>query len=167
MTIQIRQRNYTGWSSLRSLSKGTLPDVVADFVFIIWATSCAPGEDADQSGHPPSLIRVFAVRMKKAWVLSYPLSAQLRLIRLGGCPGWPESSLGAHAILLVLSWSGSVFFTYIFAQFISQISTFRLIKAFFKRVKFLQCYTIFSSILSTILSSFNATPSSHQYCQPF
>ena len=29
--------------------------------------------------HPPSLIRVFAVRMKKAWVLSYPLSAQRRL----------------------------------------------------------------------------------------
>ena len=27
-----------------------------------------------------SLIRVFAIRMKKAWVLSYPLSAQLRLI---------------------------------------------------------------------------------------
>ena len=26
--------------------------------------------------HPPSLISVFAVRMKKAWVLSYPLSAQ-------------------------------------------------------------------------------------------
>ena len=26
------------------------------------------------------------------------------LIRLGGCPGWSESSLGAHAILLVLSW---------------------------------------------------------------
>ena len=25
--------------------------------------------------HPPSLIRVFAVRMKEAWVLSYPLSA--------------------------------------------------------------------------------------------
>ena len=29
--------------------------------------------------HPPSLIRVFAVRMKKLWVLSYPLSAQRRL----------------------------------------------------------------------------------------
>ena len=27
----------------------------------------------------PSLIRVFAVRMKKAWVLSYPLSAQRKL----------------------------------------------------------------------------------------
>ena len=29
--------------------------------------------------HPPSLIRVFAVCTKKAWVLSYPLSAQQRL----------------------------------------------------------------------------------------
>ena len=40
---------------------------------------CAPSEDSDQPGHLPSLIRVFAVRMKKAWVLSYPLSAQRRL----------------------------------------------------------------------------------------
>ena len=52
---------------------------------INWAASwqnqkcgCAPREDSDQPGHPPSLIRVFAVRMKKAW-LSYPLSAQRRL----------------------------------------------------------------------------------------
>ena len=29
------------------------------------------------------------------------------LIRLDGCPGWPESSLGAHIILLVLSCCGS------------------------------------------------------------
>ena len=58
---------------------------------------CAPSEDSDQPGHPPSLIRVFTVRMKKAWVLSYPLSAQRRLIRLGGCPSWSESSLGAHS----------------------------------------------------------------------
>ena len=28
------------------------------------------------------------------------------LIRLGGCPGWSESSLGAHASLLVLSRGG-------------------------------------------------------------
>ena len=33
----------------------------------------------DQPGHPPSLIRVFDVRMKKAWVLSYQLSAERRL----------------------------------------------------------------------------------------
>ena len=30
------------------------------------------------------------------------------LIRLGRCPGWSECSLGAHAILLVLSWGGSI-----------------------------------------------------------
>ena len=35
--------------------------------------------DSDQPGHPPSLIRVFAVCMKKPWVLSYPLSTQRRL----------------------------------------------------------------------------------------
>ena len=40
---------------------------------------CAPSEDSDQPGHSPSLIRVFAVRMKKAWVLSYPMSTQRRL----------------------------------------------------------------------------------------
>ena len=51
-----------------------------------WAASwqnkqcgCTPSEDSDQPEHPPSLIKVFAVRMKKAWVLSYPLSAQQRL----------------------------------------------------------------------------------------
>ena len=40
---------------------------------------CAPSEDSDQPGHLPSLIRVFTVCMKKACVLSYPLSAQRRL----------------------------------------------------------------------------------------
>ena len=42
---------------------------------IHWADS----EDSDQPGHPSRLIRVFAVRMKKARVLSYPLSGQRRL----------------------------------------------------------------------------------------
>ena len=42
--------------------------------------------------------------MKKAWVLSYPLSAQLRLIRLGRCPGWSDiDQAGCTLILLVLS----------------------------------------------------------------
>ena len=63
----------------------------------------APSEDSDQPEHPPSLTRIFAVRMKKAWVLSYLLSAQRRLHRLDGCPGWSESSLDAQVILLVLS----------------------------------------------------------------
>ena len=39
----------------------------------------APSEDSDQPVHPPSLIRVFAVRMNKHWILSYPLSALRRL----------------------------------------------------------------------------------------
>ena len=50
--------------------------------------------------------------MKKAWVLSYPLSAQPRLIRLGRCPGprliWVFA--GRTFILLVLSWGGLVIF---------------------------------------------------------
>ena len=69
-----------------------------------WAASwqnqqndCAPSKESDQPGHPPSLIRIFAVRLKKSWVLSYPLSAQRRLIRLEECPGWSESSLGAKS----------------------------------------------------------------------
>ena len=65
--------------------------------------TCEPSEDSDQTGNPPSLIRVSAVHMKKPWVLSYPLSAQRRLIRLCGCPGWSESSLCARVILLILS----------------------------------------------------------------
>ena len=43
--------------------------------------ACAASEDSDQPGHPPSLIRVFAARMKKHWDISYmyTLSAQRRL----------------------------------------------------------------------------------------
>ena len=52
-------------------------------------------------------IRVFAVHIKKHWLLSYPLSALRRQIRLDGCPGWSESLLGAQIILLVLPWDGS------------------------------------------------------------
>ena len=41
--------------------------------------ACVPSKDSYQPRHPPSLIGVFAVHMKKAWDLSYPLSAQRRL----------------------------------------------------------------------------------------
>ena len=65
--------------------------------------ACAPSKDSDQPGHPPSLISVFAVRMKKAWVHSYPLSAQQRL-----WSDWADARLiwvftGHTVILLVLS----------------------------------------------------------------
>ena len=47
--------------------------------------TCVPSEDSDQPGHPPSLIG-----------LCCQLSFQQRLIRLSGCPGWPESLLIAQ-----------------------------------------------------------------------
>ena len=52
------------------------------WVFALWQnqqSECAPSEDSDQPGHPPSVIRVFTVRIKKACTLSYPLSAPRRL----------------------------------------------------------------------------------------
>ena len=52
----------------------------------VWAAAqqnqqneCAPSKDSDQPGRPPSLIRALAVRLRKAWILSYPLSGQRRL----------------------------------------------------------------------------------------
>ena len=30
--------------------------------------TCAPSEDSDQPGHPPSLVRVFAVRLKEGCI---------------------------------------------------------------------------------------------------
>ena len=86
--------------SLHLCVKGWLRVVIVALPGIfIWAATwqnqqsdCAPSEDSDQPGHPPRLIRVFAVRMKSAWVLSYPLSAHRR------CPGWSESSLSAQSL---------------------------------------------------------------------
>ena len=80
---------------------------------IKWAASrqnqqidCAPKEDSDQPGHPPSLIRVFAVRMKKAWALSYPLSAQRRL-----WSDWADAQADlslpwahSHFVGVIISW---------------------------------------------------------------
>ena len=75
---------WTG--SLQSPSKPQVDSMIMKGSLKIWAATwqnqhCgyAPSEDSDQPGHLPSLIRVFAARMKKPWVLSYPLSAQQRL----------------------------------------------------------------------------------------
>ena len=58
--------------------------------------ACAPSEDSDQPGHPPSLIRIFAVRMKKAWALSFPLSAQRRR--------WPDCLISLRCPQLKKAW---------------------------------------------------------------
>ena len=48
----------------------------------------------DQPGHLPCLIRVLAVHLKKAWVLSYPLSVQWRL-----WSDWADAQADAQADL--------------------------------------------------------------------
>ena len=51
---------------------------------------------------------VFVVRSVGSWGPKFFFMWTAKtLIRLGGCPGWCESLLGAHTILLVLSWGGS------------------------------------------------------------
>ena len=50
----------------------------------------------DQPGHPPSLIRVFTVCSMGSKGPKLSSWAQRRLIRLGRCSAWSESSLGAQ-----------------------------------------------------------------------
>ena len=76
-----------------------------------WAASwqnqqngCAPSEDSDQPGHP--VWSVFPVHMKKAWILSYPLSAQRRL----RCPVWSWS------LILTLCWAHIHFVGFVMRQ---------------------------------------------------
>ena len=83
--------------------------------FAVWAATwqnqtsdCAPSEDSDQPGHPPSLIRVFAVRMKKAWVLSYPLGIQRRL-----WSDWADAQAD-----LSLRWAHTHFVGFVMSQLI-------------------------------------------------
>ena len=56
-------------------------------------SECMPSEDSDRPGHPPSLIRVFAVRIGSLATIKHTVKT---LIRLGRCSGWSESSLGAQ-----------------------------------------------------------------------
>ena len=73
---------------------------------------CAPSKDSDQPGHPPSLISLRCALNRYLRTLAFFMRTVKtdqtgRMQRLGGCPGWTESSLGAHAISLVLAWGGS------------------------------------------------------------
>ena len=98
----------------------------------IWAArwqnqqnDCAPSKDSDQPGHPASLIRLFAVRMKKHWDLNYLLSAQWRLIRLGGCPGWSFACRTCHFVgffVRQLIYLFYFFYSYILAWFSVKIA---------------------------------------------
>ena len=103
--------------------------------FSIWAATwqnqqsdCAPSEDSDQPGHPPCLIRVFAVCMKKPWVLSYLLSAQRRLwsdwadaqadpsLRWAHMPHCWFCHEAAHLVFMYLRWFRLAFHFFIQMQ---------------------------------------------------
>ena len=66
---------------------------------------CAPSKDlASDKSDPSSLCTL--------WIAKDPKTSsggQQRPIRLSGCPGWYESSLGTQVIILVLSCSSSFF----------------------------------------------------------
>ena len=85
--------------------------------------SKVPIEDSDQPGHLPSLIRVFTVRMKKAWVLSYPLSAQRKL--------W--SDWAAAQADLSLRWADSNFVGFVMR--LLKLSSNTYLNCFFQHVK--------------------------------
>ena len=67
--------------------------------------ACVPSEDSDQPGHPPSLINLPCPHEESSGPSKLPIhwGTAKTLIRLGGYPGWSESSLGAQIMLLVLS----------------------------------------------------------------
>ena len=87
--------------------------------------SCQIQEQMSRNMTKPTKWMCAQRRLRSAWASAQPdqslrcalngsLSTQAffmwtakPLIRLGGCPGWSASSLGAHAILLVLSCRGS------------------------------------------------------------
>ena len=101
--------------------------------FTIWAATwqnqqsdCAPSEDSDQPGHQSSLIKVFAVRMKKPWVLSYPLSAQRRL-----WSDWADAQAD-----LRLRWAHTFFVGFVMSRLISfkYAHNFQHMKAFIERL---------------------------------
>ena len=67
-------------------------------------SQCAPCQDSDQPGNLPSLIRDAQVDQSLRCLYEESLGPQLptertvkTLIRLGECPGWSESLLGAHS----------------------------------------------------------------------
>ena len=98
---------------------------------------------------------LYITRDGKLWLAGF-FSAKIRKQQVNWLPCEVEAlcisaSVKHFSPYIIQSKYQACLLTYIFAQFISQISTFRLIKTFFKRVKFFQCYTIFSSILTTIL----------------
>ena len=103
MTVDLRffkivsQESVTGWhlmytelSVIRGLCGSSELSVVRIWFRCIWyngylsrdmtkQSDCAPSEDSDRLGHPPSLIRVFAVRSTGSWGHKLSSCGQRRL----------------------------------------------------------------------------------------
>ena len=69
--------------------------------------TCAPSQDSDQPGHPPSLIRVFTVHSKGSQGPNASSCGQQRLWSDWADAQADQSLLGTQVILLVLSCTGS------------------------------------------------------------
>ena len=86
LTDNKQRETLSSPSKMITLLRRTELTITHSYQAMIWAAprqnqtnSCAPSEDTDQPGQSPSLIRVFAVCLKKPWVLNFPLGAQRRL----------------------------------------------------------------------------------------
>ena len=68
----------------------------------------APREDSDQYGHPPSLIKVFAVHMKKAWGATHWAHRLIRVrwahSRFVERTGWSESLCSQCDLNFMVQW---------------------------------------------------------------
>ena len=100
----------TGWTIYKKT-----PIQFLYYIHTIWAASwqnqqndCAPSKDSDQPGFKFTESDQSSLSAwRKIGSLATQWTHSKDSITLGRCPGWSESSLGAHAILLVLSWGGS------------------------------------------------------------
>ena len=107
--------------------------------------ACAPSKDSD-----PSLISLRCALNGQLRILAFFKQTAKTLIRLGGCSGWSESSLGAHAIFF--------FFCYNVAQTLGNFIFFQrrwrgvLLFWTFTRSQFLKQFPLILSQLKAILS---------------
>ena len=65
-------------------------------------SDCASSEDSDKPRHPPSLIRVFAVRIKKAWILklaTHSAHSEAHTHFVGFVMSWLKCSLAWEIML--------------------------------------------------------------------
>ena len=113
----------SNWQDLNNLKKMLILNDGVSFVFWTWSTgkmanephrdktnkiACVPSEDSDQPGHPPGLIRVFAVRSMGSWGSKLSSCGQWRLWSdWADVPRLIWVFAGRTAVLLVLSCRGS------------------------------------------------------------